>query len=112
MAKDFNVGDRIYFGRTNGDKTLGEVVKVNRSKLKVKALEPRGKFSSGDVWNVSPMLCTHAEVPIGDAESILAVVASDRGWTEATMLNVALRFIDELGGNARADFKNFLAEQA
>lgn len=55
---DFNEGDRVYFGRANGEKTLGEVVKKNPKKLKIKVLEARGKSKVGDTWNVPPSLCT------------------------------------------------------
>ena len=36
------VGMKIYFGRANGEKTLGEIVKVNSKNLKVRQLEQRG----------------------------------------------------------------------
>jgi hypothetical protein len=60
----FNVGDRVYFGRTNGEKSLGEVVKVNRKSLKVKLLEERGarrSYTVGGTWRVPPSLCTLAD---------------------------------------------------
>jgi hypothetical protein len=56
----FNVGDRVYFGRGNGEQTLGEVVKVNRAKLKVKQIEARGTmraYAVGTIWTVPPSLC-------------------------------------------------------
>lgn len=60
----FNVGDRVYFGRTNGEKSLGEVVKVNLKSLKVKLLEERGSrrsYTVGGTWRVPPSLCTLAD---------------------------------------------------
>jgi len=57
------VGQKVYFGRPNGQKTLGEVVKVNRAKLKIKQLESRGhyrNYSVGTIWTVPPSLCTSA----------------------------------------------------
>lgn len=62
--KDFKVGDKVRFGRRNGEKTLGEVVKVNRKNLKVRTAETRGTkrtYSKGSVWNVSPALCEKVE---------------------------------------------------
>jgi hypothetical protein len=59
---DFSVGDKVLFGRGQGEKTLGEVVKVNRTKLKVKQLEERGthrNYPVGTVWTVPPSLCEH-----------------------------------------------------
>jgi len=60
MVTDFKVGEKVLFGRDSGEKTLGEVLKVNRSKVKVKQLECRGTFRSypvGTVWRVPPSLC-------------------------------------------------------
>lgn len=57
------VGQKVYFGRNNGEKTLGEVVKVNRKKVKIKQLESRGtqrSYPVGTVWTVPPTLCTPA----------------------------------------------------
>ena len=52
---DLMKGDRVLFGRTYGEKTLGEVVKVNRVKAKVKQLESRGTYKDypvGTIWTV------------------------------------------------------------
>ena len=54
------MGERVLFGRDSGEKTLGEVIKVNRAKLRVKQLEGRGTLRSypvGTVWTVPPSLC-------------------------------------------------------
>ena len=60
--KLFNVGDRVYFGRPNGEKTLGEVVKVNRKTYKVKTLEGRGRSGRGMgvIWGVPESLMSAA----------------------------------------------------
>jgi hypothetical protein len=58
------VGNKVYFGRPNGEQTLGEVVKVNRKSVKVKTLEDRGRTGrsqAGVVWRVPPSLCRLAE---------------------------------------------------
>lgn len=60
-TSDFKVGDKVMFGRGQGEQTLGEVVKVNRKKLKVKQLESRGtqrNYAVGSVWTVPPSLCS------------------------------------------------------
>jgi len=57
------VGMKVLFGRSNGQQTLGEIVKVNPRKFKVKQLEERGvrkSHSVGTVWTVPPSLCTPA----------------------------------------------------
>jgi hypothetical protein len=54
-TNEFRRGDKVLFGRGNGEQTLGEVVKVNRAKIKVKQLEARGTMRSypiGTVWGV------------------------------------------------------------
>ena len=59
-TSDFNVGDQVLFGRGQGEKTLGTVVKVNRAKLKVRQDEARGQrrdYAVGSVWTVPPSLC-------------------------------------------------------
>lgn len=54
---------RVYFGRTNGERTLGEIVRVNPSKAVVKTLEERGNGRGGYVgaeWKVPYSLMTPA----------------------------------------------------
>lgn len=57
-------GDTVYFGRTHGEKTLGEVVKINRVTVLVKQLEARGSFKDhpiGTMWKVALNLCSPVE---------------------------------------------------
>ena len=57
------VGQQVYFGRANGEKSLGEIVKVNRVQFKVKLLEARGTYRNhkvGGLWTVPPSLCCNA----------------------------------------------------
>ena len=68
----YRVGDRVYFGRSHGEQTLGEVVRVNRVKLKVRQLDSRGTYRSypvGTVWTVPVALCTPAN---GEAVPVMA----------------------------------------
>lgn len=61
MESTIKVGDKGYFGRNNGEKTYGEVVKVNRKTLKVKQLEDRGTQKAhnvGTIWTVAKTLWT------------------------------------------------------
>lgn len=61
---DFHVGDKVLFGRGNGEQTQGTVVKVNRKKLKVRQDESRGTMRSyriGTLWTVPPSLCRKVE---------------------------------------------------
>ena len=61
MTSEISKGDKGYFGRRNGQKTYGEVVKVNRKTVKVKQLEVRGTqrdHAVGTVWTVPKSLWT------------------------------------------------------
>ncbi len=60
---DFHVGQKVRFGRTNGEKTLGEIVKLNPKKAKVKTLEERGGFF-GQIWNVPYSMLQPVDGPV------------------------------------------------
>lgn len=64
MTKDeCRVGMKVYFGRSRGEKTLGEIVKMNPAKAKVKTLEHRGSGRGSAVgveWNVPYTMMTPA----------------------------------------------------
>ena len=51
-----NIGDEVLFGRPNGEKTRGRVVKVNASSVKVTQMEARGGKPVGTEWRVHPSL--------------------------------------------------------
>lgn len=58
------LGMKVYFGRSNGEKTLGEVVKLNPTKAKVRTLESRGNGRGsvvGAEWGVPYSMMTPAE---------------------------------------------------
>lgn len=58
------VGMKVYFGRDDGEKTLGEIVKLNRVKAKVKTLETRGSGRGsgvGTIWGVPYTMITPAD---------------------------------------------------
>ncbi len=87
-ASDFSVGEKVMFGRGRGEQTLGEVVKVNRCKLKVKQLESRGTkrvHPVGTIWTVPPSLCskTGDGAPVG---SPLSTPPAKPKRTEAEIL--------------------------
>lgn len=61
------VGMKVMFGRSNGEQTLGEVIKVNPAKAKVKILQSRGNGRGGfvgAVWSVPYSMMTHAGATI------------------------------------------------
>lgn len=52
-------GVKVEFGRSNGEKTVGKVLKVNRKSVIVEALESRGsKHAPGTKFRVAPSLLT------------------------------------------------------
>ena len=58
QTSDFTEGDIVMFGLKHGEKTRGEVVKVNPKRLKIKQLESRGTMKShpvGTIWTVPPI---------------------------------------------------------
>lgn len=64
MATTFKVGDKVYFGRPEGEQTLGEVVKVNQASVKIRQLEVRGVQrvrQAGALWKVHPSFVRHAD---------------------------------------------------
>ena len=53
--EDCRVGMKVIFGRRNGERTLGVVVRRNPTKAKVQTLEARGvqrRTEAGEVWTV------------------------------------------------------------
>ena len=60
---DYRIGDVVIFGRKQGEKTLGTVVKVNQKTVKIRQDEQRGTMKShalGTVWKVPFSLARHA----------------------------------------------------
>lgn len=67
--QDAQVGMQVMFGRPNGEQTLGEIVKINPTKAKVKALASRGNGRGSDVgtiWTVPYSLMTPTGVAMLD----------------------------------------------
>ena len=61
---NFHVGQKVYFGRPNGEQTLGVILKLNPAKAKIKTLESRGTIrqtGAGVVWTVPYTLITPAD---------------------------------------------------
>lgn len=61
----FKIGDKVLFGRPNGEKTLGQIEKVNAKSYKIVTLEERGtrsQYSTGGRWRVPKSLVWPANV--------------------------------------------------
>ena len=78
---DCRIGQKVVFGRTRGEKTLGVVVACNNKKAKVQTLESRGKSSPvGTVWSVPYSLLEPADpglVPSTTRTRVIPYDASD-----------------------------------
>ena len=63
MTDSFKKGDTVYFGRPNGEKTLGEILKVNARSYMIGQLEARGttRIRTNGKWRVAKSLVTAAE---------------------------------------------------
>lgn len=74
MNTNFTVGQIVMFGRPNGEKTRGKIVKINQKSIKVITIEGRGsKGAAGVQWSVSPNLIT----PIASDVATVAVKSAD-----------------------------------
>lgn len=75
--KDCKVGMLVNFGRSQGQQTLGKIVKVNAVKCKVEQLESRGTMRSypvGTIWTVPTSLLTPAD---GNVKPVTTVKRPD-----------------------------------
>ncbi len=53
LREECHIGQKVYFGRSRGEKTLAKIVKLNQMKAKVITLEPRGSRELvGQEWGV------------------------------------------------------------
>jgi hypothetical protein len=58
-APAFRIGDIVEFGRPNGEKTEGKVVRVNAASITIEQTEARGQSrvrEAGTKWRVHPSL--------------------------------------------------------
>jgi hypothetical protein len=70
-------GDMVQFGRSQGEQTLGRVVKVNAKTIKVEQLESRGTmrdYRIGTIWNVAHNLVRLASSAAVPAAPVTPVV--------------------------------------
>lgn len=61
MSEIFSAGDKVIFGRRRGEQTRGTVIKVNRTRIKIRQDESRGTmrdYPVGTIWTVAWGLVT------------------------------------------------------
>jgi len=94
-APAFRIGDLVEFGRPNGEKTEGRVVRVNAASITIEQTEARGVSrirEAGAKWRVHPSLVRLVSSGSGPAASA-APVAPKAKRSEADLL-AALRRIE------------------
>jgi hypothetical protein len=102
-------GDKVYFGRSHGEQTLGEVVKVNRVKVKVRQLEQRGMYRThavGTVWTVPVSLLVKAD----DSTQATKPPVGAYGPHEMGMLRSALYGSQDVAPKAKRPEAEILVE--
>ena len=91
-APAFRIGDLVEFGRPNGEKTEGRVVRVNAASVTIEQTEARGVSrvrEAGAKWRVHPSLVRLVSSPAASA----APVAPKATRSEADLI-AALRRIE------------------
>ncbi len=76
------VGGKVQFGRKTGEQTVGEILKVNGKRCKVRTLSARGhkgRSVAGSIWTVpfsimTPFTGTVPEVQAFDPKDIIAQI--------------------------------------
>lgn len=82
-----SIGDRVIFGNGRGEKTLGEIVKLNPKRAKVKTLEARGSrrlSSAGAVWTVPYSLLSPASDDMKPQEKVSREARYVRDYNKQT----------------------------
>ena len=87
LRAELSIGDKVIFGRGRGEKTLGEIVKLNPSKAKVKTLELRGVRRSGrvgEVWSVPYGIISKASAEAKPQEKAPKAARGLRDYSKST----------------------------
>lgn len=83
-APTFRVGDIVSFGRPNGEKTEGRIVKVNAASVSIEQTEVRGQTrlrEAGAKWRVHPSL-----VSLVGTAPVAAPVAAPKARSESEII--------------------------
>lgn len=99
LRDECNLKMRVYFGRANGEKTLGEVIKMNPTKAKVQTLEERGNgrgSTTGAIWSVPYSMMTPAD---GETAAIVVKPALAYNMFQPREDQLIIQAILEVYGN-------------
>jgi len=77
---NLKVGQKVVFGRTNGERTVGTVLKVNGKSVKVRQDEARGGKPVGTEWRVHPTLVYPLDGAAAVAPAPTPTVTVSPGW--------------------------------
>jgi ribosomal protein L35AE/L33A len=85
MNGSLTIGQKVMFGRTNGEKTLGTVLAINGKSIKVRQDEARGGRPVGTEWRVAPSFVTPFEgakvaAPAPQPSVVTPAPARATGW--------------------------------
>ena len=70
------IGDKVVFGRGNGQQTTGTVIKINASSVKVRQDEARGGKPIGTEWRVHPSLVSLVSGTVAAPVAVAVAVAA------------------------------------
>jgi len=87
LRAELSIGDKVIFGRGRGEKTLGEITKLNATKAKVKTLELRGVRRAGrvgEVWSVPYGIISKASAEAKPQEKAPKAARGLRDYSKST----------------------------
>ena len=106
----FQVGEKVLFGRRNGERTKGTILKVNRASILIRQDEERGSLRSHEVgtrWKVHPNLCYKLE------PSAPQTVSSDAAIRRRTDREILLEILGNYAVlNSEALYRDGMASAA
>jgi len=110
MDNRITVGDLVVFGRNNGEKTQGIVIKVNQKTFKIKATETRHKrngteCSINTVYNVSKSLVKRSASMTAHVNGMTVTMT---GYSQAARSNYTVKPNLKKGDTVKFELKGSL----
>lgn len=101
MNGSLTIGQKVMFGRENGEKTLGTIVGINAKSVKVRQDEARGGRPVGTEWRVHPSLVSPVDGVAAPAPA--ASPAVTRRAEDAVMRDILNAYSDLSPENLTCD---------